>query len=65
MGEMLRRSSSSSSRGASGNKGEVTKEEVEEACRAALMHEFVRDLPDGYDTMLRNGGAALSGGQIL
>jgi ATP-binding cassette, subfamily B (MDR/TAP), member 1 len=68
MGEILRRSSSSSpssggGSSASGNKGEVTKEEVEEARRAALMHEFVRDLPDGYDTMLGNGGAALSGGQ--
>ena len=27
------------------------------------MHEFVRDLPDGYDTKLGNGGANLSGGQ--
>ena len=27
------------------------------------MHEFVRDLPDGYDTQLGTGGANLSGGQ--
>jgi len=27
------------------------------------MHEFVRDLPEGYDTKLGNGGANLSGGQ--
>ncbi|KAF9777526.1 P-loop containing nucleoside triphosphate hydrolase protein [Thelephora terrestris] len=42
---------------------DVTREEVIAACRVALMHEFVRDLPDGYDTMLGNGGANLSGGQ--
>ncbi|KAF7976914.1 hypothetical protein HWV62_5310 [Athelia sp. TMB] len=41
----------------------VTREEVVEACRAALMHEFVRDLPEGYETRLGTGGAALSGGQ--
>jgi ATP-binding cassette subfamily B (MDR/TAP) protein 1 len=42
---------------------DVTREEVMEACRIALMHEFVRDLPNGYDTLLGNGGANLSGGQ--
>jgi len=31
---------------------EVTKEEVEEACRAAMVHEFTKDLPDGYETHL-------------
>ncbi|KAJ2933006.1 hypothetical protein H1R20_g4086, partial [Candolleomyces eurysporus] len=43
----------------------VTREEVEEACRAALIHEFVRDLPQGYDTVLggSGGGVSLSGGQ--
>ncbi|KAF8891135.1 P-loop containing nucleoside triphosphate hydrolase protein [Gymnopilus junonius] len=41
-----------------------TVKEVEEACRAALMHEFVRDLPQGYDTLLGGGtGVGLSGGQ--
>ena len=44
--------------------GEVRKESVEEACRAALMHEFVRDLPLGYETILGGGvGVGLSGGQ--
>jgi len=28
---------------------------VEDACRAALVHEFVRDLPEGYDTLLGGG----------
>ena len=38
--------------------------QVEEACRAALMHEFVRDFPLGYDTILGGGsGVGLSGGQ--
>ena len=40
-----------------------TQEEVTEACRVALMHEFVRDLPDGYGTQLGIGGMNLSGGQ--
>ena len=39
--------------------------EVEEACRAALLHEFVRDLPQGYDTLIGGGaGVGLSGGQL-
>ncbi|KAI1782829.1 P-loop containing nucleoside triphosphate hydrolase protein [Ganoderma leucocontextum] len=42
---------------------DVTREEVVKVCRAALMHEFVRDLPDGYDTQLGTNGANLSGGQ--
>ncbi|TDL13479.1 hypothetical protein BD410DRAFT_810506, partial [Rickenella mellea] len=42
---------------------DVSREEVVEACTAALMHEFVRDLPEGYDTKLGTGGASLSGGQ--
>ncbi|CAA7261014.1 unnamed protein product [Cyclocybe aegerita] len=38
--------------------------EVEEAARSALLHEFVRDLPEGYDTLLGGGaGVGLSGGQ--
>lgn len=42
---------------------DVTREDVERVCRAALMHDFINDLPDGYDTKLGNGGANLSGGQ--
>ena len=42
---------------------DVTREEVEKVCRAALMHEFVRDLPEGYDTQLGTNGANLSVGQ--
>ena len=43
---------------------DVTREEVIRACKAALFHDFVNDLPDGYDTMLSGErGASLSGGQ--
>ncbi|KAG8895937.1 hypothetical protein FRB99_000257 [Tulasnella sp. 403] len=42
---------------------DATREEIERVCRAALMHEFIRDLPDGYDTRLGTSGASLSGGQ--
>lgn len=49
--------------GSSRRPEDVTREEVVDACTGALMHEFVRDLPDGYDTLLGTGGANLSGGQ--
>ncbi|GAA5867089.1 hypothetical protein JCM1840_001479 [Sporobolomyces johnsonii] len=43
---------------------EVTRDEVIAACRGALIHDFIRDLPDGYDTVLSGEkGASLSGGQ--
>ena len=42
---------------------DATREEVIEACRTALLHRFIEDLPEGYDTRLGNGGANLSGGQ--
>jgi ATP-binding cassette, subfamily B (MDR/TAP), member 1 len=42
---------------------DATRQEVIEACQTALLHRFIEDLPDGYDTPLGNGGANLSGGQ--
>ncbi|GJN92850.1 hypothetical protein Rhopal_005888-T1 [Rhodotorula paludigena] len=43
---------------------DVTREEVIAACRGALIHDFIRDLPEGYDTWLSGEkGASLSGGQ--
>jgi ATP-binding cassette subfamily B (MDR/TAP) protein 1 len=43
--------------------GQATREEVVEVCRAVLMYEFVRGLPDGYETRLGEWGANLSGGE--
>lgn len=42
---------------------DVTRGEVMAACRVALINDFVRGLPNGYETMLGTGGASLSGGQ--
>lgn len=42
---------------------EASEEEIWEALRAAQCDEVVRDLPDGLDTVLADGGSDLSGGQ--
>jgi ATP-binding cassette subfamily B protein len=42
---------------------EATDAEVEEAVRLADAEDFVRALPEGYDTVLGERGASLSGGQ--
>lgn len=42
---------------------DVTREEVVEACRMAMIHDFIASLPEGYETMLGTGGNDLSGGQ--
>ncbi|WP_436736754.1 ABC transporter ATP-binding protein [Streptomyces sp. BBFR102] len=42
---------------------EVTREEVEEAARAAHADRFVRTLPDGYDTVLDDEGSGVSAGE--
>ncbi|CAO1616937.1 unnamed protein product [Parajaminaea phylloscopi] len=41
----------------------VSREQVVAASRMALLHDFVKELPDGYDTVLGSYGASLSGGQ--
>ncbi len=41
----------------------ATNEEIEAAAKLANAHEFIRRLPDGYDTMLTDGGGNLSQGQ--
>ena len=38
-------------------------DEVEAAARAAQAHDFILDLPDGYDTQIEERGGNLSGGQ--
>ncbi|MGH8042932.1 MAG: ABCB family ABC transporter ATP-binding protein/permease [Rudaea sp.] len=42
---------------------EATREEVEAAARAAHIHDFVRSLPQGYDTQVGERGLKLSGGE--
>lgn len=41
----------------------ATDDEIIEAAKLANAHEFIRRLPDGYDTMLTDGGGNLSQGQ--
>ena len=42
---------------------DATDEQIVAACRAANIHDFVADLPDGYDTIVGNRGYRLSGGE--
>lgn len=44
-------------------KEDATHEEVIEAAKKACCHEFIMALPDGYDTMVGEGGSTLSGGE--
>jgi len=41
----------------------ATQDEIEEACRAANIHDFVAGLPQGYDTVVGERGFRLSGGE--
>ena len=41
----------------------VTHEEVVEAARRACCHDFIEKLPNGYQTIIGEGGSTLSGGE--
>ena len=42
---------------------DATDDEIIEASKLAQAHEFVMSFPDGYDTMIEQGGTNVSGGQ--
>jgi ATP-binding cassette subfamily B protein len=44
-------------------KPDATQLDIESACRAAHIHDFILSLPDGYDTVVGERGVKLSGGE--
>ena len=42
---------------------DASMEKVIEAVKKARCHDFIMSLPDGYDTVIGEGGASLSGGE--
>ncbi len=42
---------------------DASQQELEEACRTANIHEFISELPEGYDTVVGERGYRLSGGE--
>ena len=44
-------------------KGDASADEIEAAARLANAHDFIARLPDGYQTIVGQGGMALSGGE--
>ena len=42
---------------------DATEEEMMDAARSAQCHDFIMALPEGYDTMVGEGGSTLSGGE--
>jgi ATP-binding cassette subfamily B protein len=44
-------------------KPEATDEEIEDAARAAQVHDLIASLPDGYDTLVGERGYRFSGGE--
>ena len=41
----------------------ITEEQMIKACKQARCHDFISALPEGYDTIVGEGGATLSGGE--
>jgi ABC-type multidrug transport system fused ATPase/permease subunit len=46
-----------------GSDEDVTQDDVVEACKAANIHGFISELPEGYETRVGDKGSQLSGGQ--
>jgi ATP-binding cassette subfamily B protein len=46
-----------------GGKADATEEEIIAAAKAARCHDFIGALPDGYNTLIGEGGVYLSGGE--
>ena len=44
-------------------RADATQEEIEQAARRAGIHDFIAELPDGYDTLIGERGLTVSGGQ--
>lgn len=44
-------------------KSDVTQEEIEAVCKMANIHDFISQLPQGYQTMVGERGVKLSGGE--
>ncbi len=44
-------------------KNNLNDEEMYNACKIACLDDFIQELPDGYDTIIGEGGVNLSGGQ--
>src|SRR5690606_30116300 len=42
---------------------DATQAELEAACKAANIHDFIMDMPQGYDTIVGERGYRLSGGE--
>ena len=44
-------------------RGDASMEDIEKAAKNANAHDFIKDLPDGYNTLVGERGTQLSGGQ--
>ena len=44
-------------------KENVSEKEMVKACKIACIHDFINSLPNGYDTIVGEGGVTLSGGE--